>query len=136
MPEPKSNFPDNFIERSVRASKKGNKFTTSLNGKSTYREYAEENIWNEEILDDIVETSEKIVNFVKECKSLEEKTYFGKKIVSLDVETTSWIPKALEGFVNVLGITVLDLRNFAPENIELLAYQAFNVLRKKEDSFP
>ena len=78
----------------------------ALNGKSTYREYTEENIWNEEIIDDIVETSEKIVNFVKECKSLEEKTYFGKKIVSLDVETTSWIPKALEWFVNVLEITV------------------------------
>lgn len=133
MPELETNFPNNFIERSVRASLKGNKFTTSLNGKSTYYEYTEENIWNEEILDDIFQTSEKIVNFVKECKSLEEKTYFGKKIVSLDIETTFWIPKALEGFVNVLGITVLDLRNIAPAKIELLAYQAFNVLRKKED---
>ena len=134
MIKPALNFPDNFIERSICASMKGNDFTTSLDGKSTYREYTKKNIWNEEILDDIFKTSEKIVNFVKECTSLEDKTYFGKKIVSLDIETTSWIPKALEGFVNVLGITVLDLRNFAPAKIELLSYQAFNVLRKKDDA--
>jgi len=114
--------------------KRGINLKTKQKGKSSYKEYTEENLWNDELLDDIYDISKLIIDYAKNNKILKDKSYYGKKIVSIDIETTNFIPKAREGFVNILGLTSLDLRNSSKGNMELLIYQAFNMLRKKDDA--
>ena len=128
-------FPDNFIERLIRVQEKEDGLNLEKSGKSTFLDYTEENVWDETLLDDIYSTSKDILDYLINCNSLEDKPYFNKKVVSLDIETTTWIPKAFEGFVNILGVTILDLRDRAPVDAELLVYQSFNMLRRKETAF-
>jgi uncharacterized protein YprB with RNaseH-like and TPR domain len=128
-------FPDNFIERLIRVREKKDVLSLEKSATSTFHEYTEENAWDETLLDDISSTCKAILDYIINCNSLEDKPYFNKKIVSLDIETTTWIPKAYEGYVNILGVSILDLRDRAPANAELLVYQSFNMLRKKEKSF-
>ncbi len=128
-------FPDNFIERLIRAREKKDVLSLEKSATSTFHEYTEENAWDETLLDDINSTCKAILDYLFNCNSLEDKPFFDKKIVSLDIETTTWIPKAYEGYVNILGVSILDLRNRAPADAELLVYQSFNMLRKKEKSF-
>ena len=128
-------FPDNFIERLIRVQEKENGLSLDKSGMSTFLDYTEENIWDETILDDIYSTSKDILDYLIKCNSLEDKPYFNKKVVSLDIETTTWIPKAYEGFINILGVSILDLRDRAPADAELLVYQSFNMLRRKETAF-
>ncbi len=135
MKSQESFFPDNYIERSIRVDKKENHLNVVTSGRSTYHEYTKENIWNENILDNIYKISEDILDYINTCSSLEKKPYYDKKLVSLDIETTTWIPKAREGFVNILGVSIIDLRDYKPFNAELLMYQAFNMLRKKEQVY-
>jgi hypothetical protein len=131
-PPSRCEFPENFIERMIAFDKCENDLTCKLLGRSSYDEYTKETIWDESILDDIFAAGEGILEFIQCCSDLNEKSYFGKKIVSLDIETTTWFPKAYEGFVNILGMTVLDLKEDAPENSRLLVHQTFNMIRKKE----
>ena len=127
-------FPSNYVERYLQMKKLGNNITTIKKGRSSYEEYTEENLWNDEILEDICDISKIIIDYVKNDEILKDKSYYGKKIVSIDIETTDFIPKAREGFVNILGLTSLNLRNSSEGNIELFIYQAFNMLRKKDDA--
>jgi len=128
-------FPDNFIERLIRVRGKKDVLSLEKSATSTFHEYTEENAWDETLLDDIYSTCKAILDYIINCNSLEDKPYFDKKIVSLDIETTTWIPKAYEGYVNILGVSILDLRNCTPADAELFVYQSFNMLRKKEKSF-
>jgi len=128
-------FPDNFIERLIRVREKKDVLSLEKSATSTFHEYTEENAWDETLLDDINSTCKAILDYLINCNSLEDKPYFDKKIVSLDIETTTWIPKAFEGYVNILGVSILDLRGRAPADAELIVYQSFNMLRKKEKSF-
>lgn len=128
-------FPDNFIERLIRVCEKKDVLSLEKSATSTSLDYTEENVWDETLLDDIYGTGKAILDHLINCNSLEHKPYFNKKIVSLDIETTTWIPKAYEGFVNILGVSILDLRDRAPADAELLVYQSFNMLRKKETAF-
>ncbi len=128
-------FPDNFIERLIRVCEKKDVLSLEKSATSTSLDYTEENVWDETLLDDIYSTSKDILDYLINCNSLEDKPYFNKKVVSLDIETTTWIPKAFEGFVNILGVSILDLRGRAPVDAELLVYQSFNMLRRKETAF-
>ena len=92
-------FPENFIERSIRVNKKQDQLEVKISGKSTYHEYDEQNMWNPDLMDDIYKISEDTLDYINSCKHLEKKPYHDKKIVSLDIETTTFIPKAREGFV-------------------------------------
>jgi hypothetical protein len=103
-----------------------------LSGKSTYNEYSDDDIWDETYLEDIYSICGDILDFTNSCNALEHKSYFGKKIVSIDIETTTWFPKAREGFVNILGMSVLDLREPTNGDCRLVLHQSFNMLRKKE----
>lgn len=125
-------FPENFIERMISFEKCENEFRCQLFGRSSYHEYLDDEVWDEGVLEDIYDVGEGILDFTLCCPDLHEKSYFGKKIVSLDIETTTWFPKAYEGFVNILGISVLDLNAYSVENSELVVHQTFNMLRKKE----
>ncbi|MEJ2249884.1 MAG: hypothetical protein P8Y97_09515 [Candidatus Lokiarchaeota archaeon] len=127
-------FPENFIERMIHFSKNGNEFNSKLLGRSTYHEYSEQEVWNEDFLDDIHIIGEEILDFISCCENLEKKSYYHKKILSLDIETTTWIPKAKEGFVNILGISVLDLKECNPLEPELILHQSFNMLRDKDQA--
>jgi len=125
-------FPENFIERIFSFEKCENNFGCSLFGRSSYHEYLDDEVWDESILDNIYDVGEEILDFTICCPVLSVKPYFGKKILSLDIETTTWFPKAYEGFVNILGISVLDLNAYSVENSRLVVHQIFNMLRKKE----
>jgi uncharacterized protein YprB with RNaseH-like and TPR domain len=131
-PPSRCEFPDNFIERMIAFDKSENELTCELLGRSSYHEYSEEAVWDEFLLDDVYATGEGILEFTACCPDLKEKSYYGKKIVSLDIETTTWFPKAYEGFVNILGLSVLDLREEMTESSRLLVHQTFNMMRKKE----
>ncbi|TXT62441.1 MAG: hypothetical protein BAJALOKI3v1_580019 [Promethearchaeota archaeon] len=131
-PPSRCEFPDNFIERMIAFDKCECELTCELLGRSSYHEYTDATVWDEGLLEDIHAAGEGILNFIACCSELNEKSYFGKRIVSLDIETTTWFPKAYEGFVNILGMSVLDLREGPIENSRLLIHQTFNMLRKKE----
>lgn len=125
-------FPKNYIERILFCNELDCDLSYRLSGKSTYHEYTEDDVWNEEFLDDIYSICGEILNFTNTYGDLENKSYYGKKIVSIDIETTTWFPKAREGFVNILGMSVLDLREQTDSQCKLILHQSFNMLRKKE----
>ncbi len=132
--KPELEFPSNYIERFIQMKKAGINLGVKKHGRSSYYEYTEENLWRNDLLDDIYKIGENIIGYIENNKLLKDKSFHGKKIVSIDIETTDFIPKAREGFVNILGLTCLDLRNASEGNIELIIYQTFNMLRKKEDA--
>ena len=100
--KPDVEFPSNYIERYLKMKKAGSHVKTTKKGTSSYKEYNDDNLWNDELLDDIHDISSNIIEYANVEKNLKEKPYYGKKIVSIDIETTSFIPKAREGFVNIL----------------------------------
>ena len=128
----KHNFPENYIERSLHVKKISSEIFFSKKARSTYHEYNEENIWDDNVLSDIYNTSEKILNLVINDNLLQNNSLKHKKIVSIDIETTDFFPKAREGFVNTLGLSYLDLTPNSEKTCELVIYQSFNMLRKKE----
>ncbi len=129
-----SKFPSNFIERFIQMKGKRGNIKSQKQGRSSYREYTKENLWNNNLLDDLYNIGNQIINYTKNKKFLEDRLCYTKKIVSIDIETTTFIPKAREGFVNILGVTFLNLDNNSHGIIELIIYQVFNMLRRKEDA--
>jgi len=127
-----NNFPENFIERSLHVIKNSSEILFSKKGRSTYIEYNEENIWDDNVLSDVYNTSKDILNLVINDNLLLNNYLKHEKIVSIDIETTDFIPKAREGFVNTLGLSYLDLTPNSENSCELVIHQSFNMLRKKE----
>ncbi|KKN32226.1 hypothetical protein LCGC14_0816000 [marine sediment metagenome] len=126
-------FPADFVARDLQVSIRNNKICIKKNGKSTYSEYTEKDLWDEEILNDTYEVCKKIITHITNT-SLDETSYNNKKIVSLDIRATTWGPKAREGFVSVLGICILDLKTNKKGIVDLEVKQFFNMNRKKEDA--
>lgn len=127
-------FPSNYIERFIQMKGVGGSIKSKKQGRSSYGEYTEENLWNNDLLDDLYIIGNQIIDYTKINKFLKDRLCYGKKIVSIDIETTDFIPKAREGFVNILGVTFLNLENISEGIIELIIYQVFNMLRRKEDA--
>ncbi len=127
-----NNFPENYIERSLHVIKTTSEISFSKKARSTYFEYTEENIWDDNVLSDVYNISKKILNLVMDDNLLSDNYLKNKRIVSIDIETTDFIPKAREGFVNTLGLSYLDLTPNSEKSCELVMHQSFNMLRKKE----
>ncbi|MHA1280962.1 MAG: UvrD-helicase domain-containing protein [Promethearchaeota archaeon] len=129
----RDSFPDNFIGRFFSAEKQKNYFNFKKKGISTSSLYTQERIWNGILIDDIKEICKKILINLNEI-NLDNESFNNKKIISLDICATTWEPKAKEGFVSVIGISILDLKNKQGEKIELEIKQYFNMNRRKEDA--
>ena len=56
-----------------------------------------------------------------------------KKISCIDIETTDFIPKAFEGFINIVGIAFLDFHELQHQKICLELTQIFNMTRKRAE---
>jgi len=122
---------DYFITRSLTVEMKKHEFLFTYAGSSSSPEYTENMLWEPAWKADTEEISKKILNLVCNCQELNSRSYLNKKIVSLDIETTDYIPKAYEGFVNIIGIAFLDLTNLSDLNPKLFIFQVFNMLRKR-----
>ena len=66
-------FPADFIARDLQVSIRNNNIGIRKNGKSTYFEYTEKDLWDEEILDDTYDIYEKIKKYNPEVKILTNK---------------------------------------------------------------
>jgi len=124
-------FPENFIERHAKLAIYKGALKIDYGGRSTYPEFSSQAIWDVKMTSDMENAGKKILDYLNTLQEIEKKTFFNKKIVALDIETTDFLQKAKEGFVNILGLSVLDLHGFVPGKAELFVYQAFNMLRKK-----
>ncbi len=127
------NYPLNFIERSLTVTQKGEGLDYCKWSRSSYEEYSESEVWDESWLVDVYSIVKELYSYLNSIKDISNKPFYNKKIVALDIETTDYIPKAKEGFVNVIGLAILDAISTPEKNIRLTTYQSFNMLRKKDD---
>lgn len=126
--------PMNFITRTALFRYYNSKFQSVFNGTSAYYEYPPKTLWQKPWMDDINSITQSLMSFVIENANVLKPEFLGKKIVCLDIETTDYLPKAYEGFVNILGVSTLSLDNLNDQNISVEIFQAFNMTRKKQDA--
>jgi len=123
--------PKNFITRKVLFETQNTKITSSFSGTSAYKEYPPEKLWEKPWTDDVRNMAESLLSYVNDIKNLSELPFNDKVLMCLDIETTDFLPKAYEGFVNIIGVAILDLRGDNSNNFSLQLFQAFNMTRKK-----
>ncbi|MBW1728898.1 MAG: type I-E CRISPR-associated endoribonuclease Cas2, partial [Deltaproteobacteria bacterium] len=124
-------FPKEYIWRKVEANKTKNKTTFKYHAISSFPEINHESAWNNKWKDDLENICEKILSTLQNTKPQNEKIS-NKKIISIDIETTDYIPKAFEGFVNILGIAIINTKNNQNKKTSISIHQVFNMTRKKE----
>lgn len=125
------NTPINFITRKVLFKNKDSKIKSIFSGTSAYGEYPPEKLWEKPWIDDIKNMAKSLISYLINIKNLSELSFYNKKLMCLDIETTDFLPKAYEGFVNIIGISILDLREIKDNNFCLQLFQTFNMTRKK-----
>ena len=125
--------PNNFITRNVILKNVNSKIDIKFSGTSAYGEYPPETLWGHPWTEDIKIIGEALLKYLINLKNLSEQSYYSKKILSLDIETTDYIPKAYEGFINTIGLALLDLRKNRFNKLNLNLFQAFNMMRKKSE---
>jgi len=123
--------PKGFITRKVLFDIKDSKILSSFSGTSNYEEYLPNKLWEKLWTDEIKRIGKFLVSFLNSIENLHEMSFYGKKLVCIDIETTDFLPKAYEGFINIIGISLLDLREINSKNFELMLFQAFNMTRDK-----
>jgi hypothetical protein len=148
-----------------------NRLEYQWNGKSGYWAVSPDNLWPQESINTIETFSNAIIhqatNIQKEFlhlsgknkndtenkiqsnsmwKNLIQSVAKGAKSIiidCLDIETTTYLPKALEGFVYIIGITRLEIpifdglhseKKIGMERPKLIIKQVFNMTRGKERS--
>ena len=125
-------FPVDFIERSIEIPISEDHPSFIFQGNSSYSEIPSAEVWDDQWIQDIRNIGELLREALLQIPPQSDKQFIGKKIVILDIETTDFIPKAYEGFVNILGLAILDFRNFPVEKPRIILHQSFNITRKKE----
>ncbi len=125
--------PPNFIIRKVKFTHQNTLIKSSFSGASAYVEYPPKRVWEKPWLDDIDTIGKSLLSFVLKLKNLIKQSFWGKKLVSLDIETTDYLPKAYEGYINIIGISILDLSLNDINKISLNLFQIFNMTRKKQN---
>lgn len=123
-------FPAGYIERHVFCHDDAGQPRLVQGAKSSHDEYNDKDAWEKAWMGDIEAFTAGILKLCKNKKIA--RAVKGKKILALDIETTVYIPKAYEGFVNVLGIAILDARRIDEKAPVLFLHQGFNMSRKKD----
>ncbi|MFW9990070.1 MAG: type I-E CRISPR-associated endoribonuclease Cas2e, partial [Candidatus Odinarchaeota archaeon] len=125
--------PMNFITRKASFKYVKSTIQSIFDGTSAYYEYPPEKLWQKPWIEDINSIAHSLMSFIIENLNTLESEFLEKKIVSLDIETTDYLPKAYEGFVNIIGISILNLENIINHNFSVDLFQAINMMRKKVD---
>ena len=133
--QPGEEFPKNFIWRSLQINEKNSQIQFNYQGISSYPEVQYNEIWQDLCKSDLETICTCIMKVIQDPKIIEKKLYFNKRIISLDIETTDYLPKAYEGFVNILGIAIVDFAGDSTNSASLTIHQIFNMTRKKEYAF-
>ena len=128
------NIPINFIIRKVSFKKQNSKITSLFTGSSAHGEYMPNKLWSAPWIDDIKSIGTSLITYISNLQGLTEQPFHEKKIACLDIETTDYLPKAYEGFINIVGLSVLDLDTSTSNCITLNLFQAFNMTRKKNNA--
>ncbi|KKN15992.1 hypothetical protein LCGC14_0980340 [marine sediment metagenome] len=123
--------PKGFITRKVLFNYKNSKILSSFSGTSNYEGYPPEILWEKPWIEDIKIIGKSLVSFLNNIKNLQEMCFYDKKLMCLDIETTDYLPKAYEGFVNIIGVSIIDLREIKSKNFPLILFQAYNMTREK-----
>lgn len=128
--------PEDFIIRTVHFQYIDSQIKTSFSGNSAYWEISPDHIWLKQYKEEIMRFGMHIMDFVGNLPLAIIQELFKTKIVSIDIETTDYIPKAKEGFINIIGIAILDLKNISntineKSNFTLELKQVFNMTRKR-----
>lgn len=127
-------IPLNFITRKIQLEYKNSEVRSVFSGTSAYREYPPDTVWRSPWMDDIKKIAESLIIYIINSENEFDPILRNKKLACLDIETTDYLPKAYEGFVNIIGITCLNLGNIKEKNLSLELFQAFNMTRKKLDA--
>ncbi|KKN25410.1 hypothetical protein LCGC14_0885000 [marine sediment metagenome] len=123
--------PKGFITRKVLFNNKNSKISSSFSGTSNFEEYPPEILWEKPWTDEIEIIGKSLVSFLNNIENLHEMCFYGKKLMCLDIETTNYLPKAYEGFMNIIGVSLIDLREIKPKKFSLMLFQAYNMTREK-----
>ena len=84
--------------------------------------------WKNEWKKDIEDICPIIYKYALKLKNNKKLIIGNEKIISLDIETTNYLPKAKEGYINLIGITILDLSSELPR---MVIYQTINLQRNR-----
>lgn len=126
--------PINFITRKAVFRYYNSKFQSVFDGTSAYYEYPPETLWQKPWMNDISTIAQSLISFAIENANVLKSEFLEKKIVCLDIETTDYLPKAYEGFVNIIGVSILNLDDLIAQKVSVEIFQAFNMTRKKQDA--
>ncbi len=127
------NTPVNFITRKALFNYEDSQFCTKYMGTSAYKEYPPENLWKKPWINDLETITKSLLSYLDKNNEIYNSLLKNNKIACLDIETTDFLPKAYEGFVNIIGISKLHFKNHVLQNSSILLFQAFNMTRKKVD---
>lgn len=126
-------FPPGFVERGIVAMLREGQLELNKDCKSTSTEHPPDTAWQADWMTDVARACNKILEVTSNIDASEIRDYAGKKIVAIDIETTNYIPKALQGFVNIIGIASMDFHDTINGAIPALhVYQLINTLRKRD----
>ena len=128
------NTPRNFITRTALFKYEVSQFKSEYKGTSAYGEYPPKRLWEEPWIDDLELITKSLLSHLCDNCKLYKTLLNESRIACLDIETTDFIPKAYEGFVNIIGISRIDLHNFTSRRASVLLFQAFNMTRKRKDA--
>ncbi len=127
-------FPLGFVERRLTASMRGGEVEMRKEGKSASQEHPAELLWHPAWVVDVGRACARILDAAGNEATIRGREYLGKRVAAIDIETTNYIPKARQGFVNIIGVASIDFTRhgsagFSPE---LHVDQVFNTLRKRD----
>lgn len=123
--------PMNFVTRKASFRYINSTIQSTFDGTSAYYEYPPEKLWQKPWIEDINSIAHSLMSFIIVNLDTFKSEFLEKKIVCLDIETTDYLPKAYEGFVNIIGISILNLEKIINYNFSIDLFQAINMTRKK-----
>ena len=123
-------IPKNLLLRNAKFTLSDSEMVFELNGSSAHVEYPPDILWSDPWLNELKGFSESLLKWVSNNKEECTNIFKDKSLMSLDIETTDYLPKAFEGFVNIIGLVILTIKKNSPT---LQFYQVFNMTRKKQN---
>ncbi len=127
-------FPLGFVERGIVASLRGGDVEMRKDGRSASQEHPVDLLWLPTWMVDVGRACARILDAAGNDAVTRGREYLGKRVAAIDIETTNYMPKARQGFVNIIGVASIDftrhgIAGFSPE---LHVDQVFNTLRKRD----
>lgn len=129
------NFPLNFIFREIFYPDICIHNSFSLSQQSSYWGYSPDDLWPKASIQEIAQFIQIIPELVEKFQKDMNINKFPFIITSIDIETTTHLPKAFEGFINIIGISQLQFsynNNSKKITTSLKISQFFNMLRKRQ----